>query len=86
MILDEMDAVIFVNREATVKTEDAGFNKKRNHAEGGSTIFMYTEGRPAYVAKNRYGMPPKLKYDKGKGFDVLAQYLPGGVPAKQEAA
>ena len=86
MILDEMDAVLFINREATIKTEDQGFNKKRVHAEGGSTVFMYTEGRPAYVAKNHYGMPPKLTYHKAKGFEAIAPYLPGSSGVTEEKA
>lgn len=76
VIEDDVDGILFLNREATIKTEDQGFNKKRAHAEGGSQIFIYTEGRPAYVAKNRYSMAPKIPFAKGQGFDALARYFP----------
>lgn len=87
IVEDEVDTILFLNREATIKTEDAGFNKKRAHAEGGQSIWIYTEGRPAFMAKNRYGMKPKILYEKGKGYDALAQYFPaGGQPAEQAPA
>ena len=76
MVQDEVDAVLFVNQDVNVKQEDLGFNKKRARAEGGSTRLIYTEGRPSFVAKNRFGFPPCIRYDKGKGFEAIAQYFP----------
>jgi Cdc6-like AAA superfamily ATPase len=89
IVEDEMDLMIFLNQEATVKEENLGFNKKRQHAEGGIQRWMYVEGRPSLNAKNRYGMPPKFPYKKGEGFNVLAPYLPhmnGGAQPTQVAA
>jgi hypothetical protein len=79
----EMDAILLVKRAIQVKEHEEGFNQKRAVADGGSNIFIHTEGRAAYVAKNRFNMPSKLKFDKGKGYDVIAPYLPGY--AQQEA-
>jgi Cdc6-like AAA superfamily ATPase len=76
LVEDEMDLMIFLNQEATVKEENLGFNKKRSHAEGGIQRWMYLEGRPSLNAKNRYGMPPKMPYNKGQGFAGLAPFLP----------
>jgi hypothetical protein len=76
IIEDEMDLMIFLNQEATMKEESLGFNKKRQHAEGGIQRWMYVEGRPSLNAKNRCSMPPKFPYKKGEGFSVLAPYLP----------
>ena len=84
MVQDEVDAVLFVNQDVNVKQEDLGFNKKRSRAEGGSSRLIYTEGRPAFVAKNRYGMPAQVKYELGKGFAELAPYLPITQPASGE--
>lgn len=87
IVEDDVDFILFLNREATIKQEDQGFNKKRAHAEGGSTIFIYSEGRPAYIAKNRgENMPPKIKFDKGHGYAALAPYLPGNPSTEQKAA
>jgi hypothetical protein len=86
IIEDEMDLMIFLNHEATVKEEKLGFNKTRAHAEGGAQRWMYVEGRPTMNAKNRYGMPPKFPYKKGEGFKVLAPYLPNGDAQSANAA
>lgn len=72
----DMDAIFLVKKSITVRKEETGFNRERAIAEGGSATFIYTEGRPAFVAKNRYGLPPKVKFDKGKGFEAIAAYLP----------
>ena len=87
MVQDEVDAVLFVNQDTTIKQEDLGFNKKRARAEGGTTRLIYAEGRPAFVAKNRYGIPASMRYDIGQGYAALSQYLPGTVaPATEKEA
>jgi Cdc6-like AAA superfamily ATPase len=86
IVQDEVDAILFLNQDATIKTEEQGFNKERARAEGGHMRWLYAEGRPAWVAKNRFGMPDKLLLQKGSGFDVLARYLPGASAPAQQAA
>jgi hypothetical protein len=72
----DMDAIFLLKKSISTRKEDVGFNQSRAIAEGGSTTFIHTEGRPAFVAKNRYGLPAKIKYDRGKGFEALAPYFP----------
>lgn len=74
---DEMDAILLINQEASVKEEKGGFNKVRTHATGGSARWIYAEQRPAWVAKNRYGMEAKFAYRKGEGYAAMAKYFPG---------
>lgn len=81
MVQDEVDAILFLNQDVTIKTEDQGFNKKRAHAEGGGTRWVYCEGRPAFTAKNRYGLPDRFIYRKGAGFAELAPFI---MPAPAE--
>lgn len=76
MIERDMDAILFLKTPVSVKVEDQGFNKERAIAQGSRQVMIHTAGRPAYVAKNRYGMPEKIPYAKGTGFDTLAKYLP----------
>lgn len=76
----EMDAILLLKQAITIKAEDQGFNKQRARADGGNLTLIHTQPRPAYTAKNRYGMPPTLRYDRGQGFAVLAPYLPGVAP------
>ena len=80
----EMDDILLVKRNVTVKKEAEGFNKERAIAEGGRHIFIHSEGRPAYVAKSRHEIPDKIKFEKGKGWDAIAPYLPGYEAPKTE--
>ncbi len=83
----DMDAILLLKSPVTIKNEDQGFNKTRAVAAGAaSTVFMHTRGKPAFVAKNRYGMPDTILYQPGKGFAALASYFPGAAPAAQQAA
>lgn len=89
----EMDAILLLKQPVTVKTEDVGFNKERALASGGGTALIHTIGKPAFTAKNRYGLPPTVRYDRGQGFAALDPYFPqfaDGAPAvaadKKEAA
>lgn len=72
----DVDAILLVKKDVTVQAEDQGFNKKRVRADGGDTRWIYCEGRPAFTAGNRYSMPERLMFQKGRGFESLAQYLP----------
>lgn len=86
IVQDEVDAILFINQDIAVTSEDVGFNKQARRAEGGGLRWIYTEARPAFTAKNRYGLPPKLKFDEGKGYAQLRDYLPGQPQNKKEAA
>lgn len=79
-----LDAVILLKRNVVIKADDkAGVAAKsdkstsRIRAAGGECVMMNTVGKPSMNAKNRYGIPPALRYDKGQGFAALAPYLPG---------
>lgn len=69
----EVDAILLVKKDVTIKTEGKG---DRVRADGGSTRWIYTEGKPAYTAGNRYDMPERIMFTKGKGFESLAPYFP----------
>lgn len=69
----EVDAILLVKKDVTIKTEGKG---ERARADGGDTRWIYTEGKPAFTAGNRYDMPARLIYQRGQGFAALAQYFP----------
>ncbi len=75
ILSDEVDAILLVRQDVQVKQEEQGFNKSRARAEGVNRM-IYTEARPAFIAKNRFGMPAKIKFDKGNGYEAIAPYLP----------
>jgi hypothetical protein len=51
-------------------------------ADGGSTRWLHCEGRPSFVAKNRYGLPPKIMIPQN--FDYGATLAPFFPPAAAE--
>lgn len=72
----EVDIVLLLKPDVTIKTEDAGFNKQRARADGGRSVWMHATSRPAYAAGNRYGLPEKTLYEPGKGYAALAPFFP----------
>jgi hypothetical protein len=70
------DGIFLVKTPIDTKSEDQGLKGKRAIASGARVRKIYTEGTPAMIAKNRFGLPPDLRYDKGKGYAALAPYLP----------
>ena len=83
LIQREMDAIILMKKNVVVRGDDkAGIAAKkeastvRTRATGGEATIMHTVGKPAFTAKNRYGMPAQIRFDKGKGYEALAQYFP----------
>ena len=84
MVEREMDGILLLKQPVNIKGEDrkgaaAKTDKAiaRVRADGGGAILIHAIGKPAYTAKNRYGIPNTVRYDKGKGFAALAPYLPG---------
>ena len=86
LISQEADVVAFANYDVAIKKTDAGFNKKATHAEGAGTRLIYTEERPAFLAKNRYAMPPQIVWRKGKAFADMAKYWPASTGETQADA
>jgi AAA domain len=80
LVQDWADAILFLAPDLNIQTEDGAFGKKRTRADGGSARWLHCEGRPSFVAKNRYGMPAKimvpLNFDYGA---TLAPYFPPAV-------
>lgn len=82
----EMDAILLLKTEASVKKEEIGFNQTRGQAEGGATRFIYCQAKPAFVAGSRYGMPPKIVYRQGEGYAALAKFFPAPAASAARAA
>jgi hypothetical protein len=55
-----VDALLFANYKTIVKKDDVGFNKTSNRGISSGERLLYTAERPAYMAKNRYGLPESL--------------------------
>jgi len=76
---DECDAILFINQDVTLLANDAKAKSgpgSRVRATGGGNRYIHATPRPAYVAKNRYGLPDRIEYKKDHGYEVLAPYFP----------
>jgi hypothetical protein len=71
--MDVCDAVLFLADDLHITTDNEGF-RERTRAAASPQRFLFTEGRPAFAAKNRFGMPPKLPIPLDFDFGDLAQY------------
>lgn len=74
------DCIFYAEQQTFVETNDVGFGKKVNRAIGGNRV-IYTQCNPAYVAKNRYGLPPviPLNWDEfySKFMDCVSEKAKG---------
>ncbi len=76
-IQEHSDMVIFANYGTAVKKEETGFGGERRRAVGSGDRYLYTEERPAYVAKTRYDLPFEIPFDKnGQYWATIAQAVP----------
>ena len=76
-LLEYHDAVLFIKDYVGLKSSKEGFNKERKRPVGGGERFIYTEQRPGFSAKNRYGLPSEIPFDKeGKYWGILAEHIP----------
>jgi hypothetical protein len=68
LVMDACDVVGFLSTDIRAITEDKGFGQDRIRADAGGMRWLFVEGRPAFMAKNRYRMPAKLAV--GADFDI----------------
>ena len=85
MIERDMDGIFLLKHKVSIEKEEQGFNKERALAKGGSQVWLHANPKPAFVAKNRYGIKAAI-YTRGKGFEMLAPSFPkfGDEPAADD--
>lgn len=73
LIQERCDAVLFAQyRITTIKSDAGGFGKKAVRGVGAGDRLLYTAERPAFLAKNRFGLPDSIPLD----WDALAAGIP----------
>ncbi len=60
LLQEHSDVVLFANYRISTVKSDIGFNKKVTRALGSGERLLFTAERPAFIAKNRYGLPDTL--------------------------
>lgn len=81
LVLEKADMVLFANWKVSTTKTETGFGQKVTRGVGRGERMLYTEERPAYVAKNRYSLPPELPLS----WDALAGAMSGAPPAAEAA-
>lgn len=73
LVMDACDVIGFLSEDLRVVSDDGGF-RERTRATAGNGRYLFVEGRPAFAAKNRYGMPEKLPVPADFNIETLTQY------------
>jgi len=60
LIREWCDAVLFANYKTIVKKDDVGFNKTVARGISTGERLLYTNERPAFMAKNRFNLPDSI--------------------------
>lgn len=60
LVREWCDAVLFANYKTIVKKDDVGFNKTVARGISTGERLLFTSEKPAYMAKNRYGLPESI--------------------------
>lgn len=71
IVTEWCDALLFACLETKVTSTDAGFNKEVRRGISTGRRVLRTQGAPAWVAGNRYGLPPTIDLS----WDALATAL-----------
>lgn len=74
------DVILFSNYKVFTTKEDVGFGKSENKAIGKGDRATYTQERPPYRAKNRYGLPEEIPMS----WDAFYRGMCAGIEAKQK--
>lgn len=75
LVQEHSDIVLFANYRVSTVKADVGFNKKVSRAVGSGERVIHTTERPAFLAKNRYGLPDTLPLD----WQAFAQAMPEAI-------
>jgi hypothetical protein len=65
------DIVAFLTYKIAIKKEDKGFGSDRTRATGTGDRVIYTTERPAWNAKNRWGLPDEIFIGKDVGYGAF---------------
>jgi hypothetical protein len=73
LVVDACDVVGFLAEDLRTVVDDGGF-KERTRATASTGRFLFLEGRPSFLAKNRYGISEKVPISKDFPFSELSKH------------
>ncbi|WP_163373085.1 ATP-binding protein [Endozoicomonas acroporae] len=63
LVQESVDCILFADYKTVIEKEEAGFNKTKTRGISTGQRYLYTEAKPGFIAKNRYGLPAELPLD-----------------------
>ena len=73
LVQESVDCILFTDYKTVIEKEDAGFNKTKTRGISTGQRYLYTEAKPGFIAKNRYGLPAELPLNWQALSDALTQ-------------
>jgi hypothetical protein len=73
LITDACDVIGFLAEDLRIITDTGGF-QERTRATSAPGRYLFLEGRPAFLAKNRFGMPEKIAVPIDFTFSSLSKH------------
>jgi hypothetical protein len=86
LLYERCDIIGFANYRTLITKDDVGFNKKQARGIGTGERLLHLVERPAYIAKNRYGLPETIPLSWQSFSDALAAAMPPQPQSTPKAA
>ena len=80
LVAEWADVIGFAHMETITVTKGEGMAKSTKGQTSGQRV-LSVEERPAFQAKNRYGMPPEIPFPKVGAWDVFVAVITGAYTA-----
>lgn len=75
LVREWADVVAFATDDVTTKKADVGFNSTVTRGQSTGRRSLRLVERPAFDAKNRYGLPDSIPFPKEGGWDVFVEAM-----------
>jgi len=70
LVADVADAIFLLSEDLRVVTDD----RDRNRGAASTDRYLFCQGRPSFMAKNRFGIPEKVPLPVNANFSDIARY------------
>ena len=86
LMYERADIIGFANWQTMIVKDDVGFNKKQARGIGTGERLLHLVEKPAYIAKNRYGLPETIPLSWQSFSEALGAVMPASQPTNQTKA
>ena len=76
VVYSDCDICMFGDFATEETVTEEGFGRKSTKTKGNGTRMLHFEKRPAFLAKNRYGLPPSTFLTPGRTIKFLLERMP----------